>query len=63
MYPNLGDGAIERRTLEDTQLATGAVKAGPHKKGVEHRHVVYAHITWITATTKAYYGWSASLGS
>ncbi len=60
-YPHLGDGAVERQILEDTQLVTGT---GPHKKGPFHRHEVYAHFIKITSNSDegAYYGSSASFG-
>ena len=49
-YPHLGDGAVERQMLEDTELViTGT---GQHKKGPEHRYEVYAHIIRITEATK-----------
>ena len=48
-YPHLGDDAVERQLLEDTELVTGT---GQHKKGPAHRYEVYAHIIRITAATK-----------
>jgi len=48
-YPHLGADAVERQTLEDTQLVTGT---GPHKHGPPHRHEVYAHLIRITAATR-----------
>ena len=36
-YPHLGDEAIERQILEDTELVTGT---GQYKKCPEHRHKV-----------------------
>ena len=48
-YPHLGDEAIERQTLDDTQLVTGT---GSYQKGVEHRHELYAHLIKITAAVK-----------
>ena len=49
-YPHLGDDAIERQILADTQLVTGT---GAHQRGVEHRHEVYAHlIRWMAAVKR-----------
>jgi hypothetical protein len=48
-YPHLGDDAVERQILEDTQLVTGT---GSWQKGVDHRHELYAHLIKITAAAK-----------
>ena len=48
-YPHLGDDAVERQILEDTQLVTGT---GTWQKGVDHRHELYAHLIKITAAVK-----------
>lgn len=49
-YPHLGEDAIERQILADTQLVTGT---GSHQRGVEHRHEVYAHlIRWMAAVKR-----------
>ena len=49
-YPHLGEDAIERQILADTQLVTGT---GSHQRGVEHRHEVYAQlIRWMAAVKR-----------
>ena len=46
-YPYLGDDAIERQILADTQFVT---RTGPHQRGIDLRHEVYAHlIRWMAA--------------